>query len=147
MPSAETLFFLVNLAVVPGWLLLVVAPRWRYSARLVAGVLLPGLLALSYLVLISVSWGDTEGGFSSVTEVQKLFADPYLLVVGWMHYLAFDLFIGSWEMRDAQRLGLSHLLVMPCLVLTFLLGPVGLLAYLVVRGIRTRRVLLDECAS
>ena len=46
-----------------------------------------------------------------------------------MHYLAFDLFIGSWEVRDARRHGVPHVLVIPCLLMTFLLGPIGLLAY------------------
>ena len=60
---------------------------------------------------------------------------------GWTHYLAFDLFIGGWEVRDAQSRGISHLLVVPALVLTFLFGPAGLLLYLAVRWLaRQRRV-------
>jgi hypothetical protein len=78
--------------------------------------------------------------------VQKLFADPWLLLAGWVHYLVFDLFIGSWEVRDAGRLGIPHLLVVPCLVLSFLFGPAGLLLYGIVRAVRTRRVLVDEAA-
>ena len=62
--------------------------------------------------------------------MRRLFGDEALLLAGWVHYLAFDLFVGSWEVRDAQRLGIPHLLVVPCLVLTFLFGPVGLLLYL-----------------
>ena len=79
--------------------------------------------------------------------MQKLFADPWLLLAGWVHYLVFDLFLGAWEVRDAQRLRIPHLLVVPCLVLTFLFGPVGLLLYGIVRAARTRRVLVDEAAS
>ena len=79
--------------------------------------------------------------------MQKLFADPWILLAGWIHYLVFDLFIGAWEVRDAARLGIPHLLVVPCLVLTFLFGPVGLLLYGIVRAVRTRRVLVDEAAA
>lgn len=68
----------------------------------------------------------------------------WLLLAGWVHYLAFDLFIGSWEVRDAQRHGLSHLLVVPCLALTFLFGPVGLLLYLGLRGATRLSVLVDD---
>jgi hypothetical protein len=70
-----------------------------------------------------------------------LFRNEYLLLAGWIHYLAFDLFIGSWQVRDAERNGVPHLAVVPCLVLTFLLGPTGLLLYLLIRAGVTRRVL------
>jgi len=147
MPSLEAVFSMASAAVLPGWLLLVLAPRWRWTARLVSAVLIPGLLAVLYAAIIAARWGGAEGGFSSLADVQKLFADPWILLAGWIHYLVFDLFIGAWEVRDAGRLGIPHLLVAPCLVLTFLFGPVGLLLYGIVRAVRTRRVLVDEAAA
>lgn len=142
--TAEALFSLATTVVLPGWLLLVLAPRWRYTARLIGAVLIPGLLGSLYVALIAVRWGAAEGGFESLAEVRRLFEDPYLLLAGWVHYLAFDLFVGSWEVRDAQRLRLPHLLVVPCLLLTFLFGPAGLLLYLTMRWFRTRHGLIDE---
>ena len=147
MPSPEAVFSMASTAVLPGWLLLAFLPRWRHTARLVCAVVIPGLLAALYAAIIAARWGGAEGGFSSLADVQKLFADPWLLIAGWIHYLAFDLFVGAWEVRDAQRLGIPHLLVVPCLVLTFLFGPVGLLLYGIVRAVRTRRVLVDEAAA
>ena len=147
MPSPEAVFSMASTAVLPGWLLLVFAPRWRHSARFVSAVLIPGLLAVLYAALIAARWGGAEGGFSSLADVQKLFADPWILLAGWVHYLVFDLFIGAWEVRDAGRLGIPHLLVVPCLVLTFLFGPVGLLLYGIVRAVRSRRLLVDEAAA
>ena len=141
--TPEGLFSLASTAVLPGWLLLVVAPRWKWSARFVSSLLIPALLGALYAVLIVTRWGGAEGGFGSLADVRRLFADPYLLLAGWIHYLAFDLFIGSWEVRDAQRQGIPHLAVIPCLVLTFLFGPAGLLLYLAIRGSR-RRILIDE---
>jgi hypothetical protein len=83
--------------------------------------------------LIVSHWGETPGGFGSLSAVAMLFSNHWLLLAGWVHYLAFDLFVGSWEVRDSQRLGISHWLVIPCLILTFLFGPVGLLVYFVLR--------------
>lgn len=143
--SAETLFTIATRAVLPGWLLLILLPRWRWTSRLVTAVLLPGLLGLLYLWLIVSHWGtNPEGGYDSLVEVSALFADPWLLLAGWVHYLAFDLFIGAWEVRDAQREEIHHLLVVPCLVLTLLFGPAGLVAYLGLRGILRHRLSLGE---
>jgi hypothetical protein len=142
--TPEGLFSLASSAVVPGWLLLVFLPRWKWTTRLVTGVLLPGLLGLLYAYLIATRWAGSEGGFSSLADVKRLFENPGLLLAGWVHYLAFDLFVGTWEVRDARRLALPHLLVVPCLVLTFLFGPLGLLLYFGLRGLLRRRLLLED---
>lgn len=142
--TAESLFSLAGMAVLPGWLLLIFLPRWKMSARLISGVVIPLLLAMLYAWLV-VAWiGSSDGGFGSLAEVRLLFENDYLLLAGWVHYLAFDLFIGSWEVRDSARAGVHHLAVVPCLLLTFLFGPVGLLVYLVIRTARTRQLLLGD---
>jgi hypothetical protein len=141
--TPEALFSLASTAVLPGWLLLVLVPRWRWTARLVTGVVLPALLGVLYAAVIAIHWGGAEGGFSSLAEVKRLFESPWLLLAGWVHYLAFDLFVGAWEVRDAARLGLPHLLVIPCLLLTFLFGPIGLLLYLALRAALRKRVLIE----
>ena len=139
--SPETIFSICTTLVLPGWLLLVLAPRWKWTARFIAACLLPLVLSVVYLFLVATHFGRSEGGFGSLAEVGLLFRNPHNLLAGWIHYLAFDLFVGAWEVRDARRLGINHLLVVPCLVLTFLLGPVGLLLYFVLR-FATRREFL-----
>ena len=90
-------------------------------------------MSVVYAVLIA-STLPSDGGFSSIAAVRTLFANDWALLAGWTHYLAFDLLIGGWEVRDAQSRGISHLLVVPALILTFLVGPAGfLLVYLVIR--------------
>jgi ABA DEFICIENT 4-like len=143
MGDPEAIFRAANVLVVPGWLLLAVAPRWKWSARLVGPVVIPALLALAYVTLVAARLGSASGGFGSLAAVAALFADPYVLLAGWIHYLAFDLFVGSWEVRDAQRIGISHAAVVPCLILTFLLGPAGLLVYLTVRSVARRALTVD----
>jgi hypothetical protein len=141
--NAESLFRICNLVALMGWVMLAVFPRRRWSAPLITGILIPALLSLVYLVLIATRFGKGQGDFQSLAGVSALFADPYVLLAGWVHYLAFDLFVGSFEVRDAQRLGISHFVVLPCLFFTFMLGPIGFLAYLVVRSVKTRRLELD----
>jgi hypothetical protein len=145
--SLESIFSASGTLVMVGWLLLVFLPRWKYVPQLICGVIIPLLLAIVYLALIAKYFTQTEGGFGSLADVHSLFQNQGMLLAGWIHYLAFDLFIGSWEVRDARRLGIHHLLVIPCLVLTFMLGPIGLLLYFVVRAIAKRRVLADETVT
>jgi hypothetical protein len=138
----ETIFSLCNAAVLPAWLLLAFAPRWRWTQHVVTGT--TAALALVYLIAILPTFGQGEGGFGSLRAVAQLFARPQVLLVGWIHYLVFDLFTGAWEVRDAARLGLPHWTVVPCLALTLLFGPVGFLAYLTLRAALRRRVVLEE---
>lgn len=136
--DAERLFSLAGAITMPGWLLLVFLPRWKWSARLVCGAVIPAVLGVLYVSLFVLHGPGSEGGFGSLAEVDRLFSNPFLLLGGWIHYLAFDLFVGAWEVRDAQRQGVHHLLVVPCLGLTLMLGPTGLLVYLVIRAVRVR---------
>lgn len=147
--SAETIFSICNMAVLPGWALLIFLPRWKWTLGLISAGLIPFMLGLVYVsILLSQGMGGEEGGgFGSVEAVSILFSNPYALTAGWIHYLAFDLFVGSWEVRDAQQKGIPHWMVIPCLILTFVFGPTGLAAYLVIRTIRTRDVMVYSPAS
>jgi len=97
------------------------------------------VLAVIYVGLVVATLGGSEGGFSSLAGVSAMFDNPWMLLAGWTHYLAFDLFVGGWEVRDAQRRGIPHLLIVPALILTFLLGPAGLLLYAMIRWWRPAR--------
>ena len=137
--SADALFSAANLAAMAGWILLTIAPRRRW-ATMTAGAIIPLLLAALYLALLAMHWGETRGGFSTLPAVAELFSSRWLLLAGWLHYLAFDLFVGAWEVRDAIERGVPHLLVVPCLLLTFLFGPIGFMAYHAARQIGAGRV-------
>jgi Domain of unknown function (DUF4281) len=138
----EQLFSMAGALAAIGWLLLIIIPR-RPMAVLFAGILIPMLLAVLYLFLIALNLRGAEGGFGSLADVALLFSKRELLLAGWVHYLAFDLFIGAWEVRDSQRHGLPHLLVIPCLLMTFMLGPIGLLCYFAIRTVKMRTLSLE----
>jgi hypothetical protein len=142
--TPEQLFSLCNSFALIGWIILVFAGRMRWAARLVTGAAIPLIIAILYVFLIAAHWGETQGGFGTLAGVAALFSNRWLLLAGWIHYLAFDLFIGSWQVRDSQTLGISHFIVIPCLALTFLFGPAGLLLYFVVRSARTRSLELTK---
>lgn len=124
--ALETLFQTANAAVLATWIALAAAPYRPAVNRVLAGVVVPLCLAAAYVVLIAAYLGESQGGFGSLAEVRALFQTPGLLLAGWLHYLAFDLFIGAWEAREAERTGLSRWSLLPALALTFLFGPAGL---------------------
>jgi ABA4-like protein len=136
--TAEQLFSILNMMTVAAWLPLVFRPRARWATAVVP-LVMPVLLGVIYVALLAATLGRTDGGFSSLAGVRTLFDDSWALLAGWTHYLAFDLFIGGWEVRDAQQRGVPHLLVVPALVLTFLVGPAGLLFYLAIRRLAQAR--------
>ena len=127
--TPDQVFSIANAVALCAWILLVVLPRQRWVSSVLAPIAMPAFFALIYIAIIVTQWKGSAGGFSSLSAVGILFSQPWLLLAGWVHYLAFDLFVGSWEVRDARERGIPHLAVVPCLLLTFLFGPAGWLAY------------------
>jgi hypothetical protein len=136
-------FSVANPFALLGWLLLVSAVftpgggAWRARLLTLAGRVWPLVLGAGYAAALVAHWGSAPGGgFGSLDEVATLFRSPGNLLAGWVHYLAFDLFIGAWMVGDAQSRGLrgaARFALLPCLALTFLFGPVGLLLYFALR--------------
>jgi hypothetical protein len=141
----EQIFSLAGMVVLPCWILLAVVPRWGWTQRL-ATFVAPLLIASVYVWLLFAHPTPAGGGFRTLAQVMVLFGSPYAVLAGWLHYLAFDLFTGAWEARDAVRLGISRWLVLPCLVLTFLFGPLGLALYLLLKLAMRRSLGAEEVA-
>jgi len=137
--TPHQVFSIANGMAVVTWLLLVVLPRRRWVTGLLAPIAMPAVFAAIYVAIIVTQWKGSAGGFSSLPAVATLFSEPWLLLAGWVHYLAFDLIIGSWEVRDARERRIPHIAVVPCLALTFMFGPAGWLAYSGVRTVYARR--------
>ncbi len=131
--TPEHIFSISSAVAMGGWVLLIVTPRRSWVSTLFAGRVIPLLLAGVYFILLGAHWGERTGGFNSLAAVSALFSNQWLLLAGWIHYLAFDLFIGSWQVRDAEERKISHWLTIPCLGVTSMLGPIGLLCYFAVR--------------
>ena len=132
----DYIFSFVNFSVMPAWALLILAPKWSVTDKLVHSMFYPLLLGGVYIVgmvLAYMGHGAEGGGFTSIEGVRTLFSADVGMVIGWTHFLVFDLFVGAWEARDARRRGFKHWLLVPCLLLTFMLGPIGLVLYLCLR--------------
>lgn len=132
--SAETVFSITSSAAMAGWLLLVFLPRWPALIAFIRFGLI-GALSLTYAVLVFVHFFRVEGGgFGSIAEVRALFMNDAVLVAGWVHYLAFDLFVGTWIAVEADRRRWNRVLQAPILLATFMFGPLGLLLFYLTRA-------------
>jgi hypothetical protein len=136
--SPEQVFSIANGVALLSWILLACLPRRRWVTEGIA-LTVPSLFAALYIGIVAYVLRPGMGGFSTLAAVGALFSNPWMLLAGWVHYLAFDLLIGAWEVTDARERGIPHLLVVPCLFLTFMFGPAGWLLYRALRASRASR--------
>jgi len=110
-------FTICSNLVMPQWLLMIVAPYWKWTHKLVDSKIIPLILSVFYIV------------------VMQLFTVETLVLAGWIHYLAFDLLVGSWVLKKSQELEIHHAWIVPCLLLCLMAGPVGFLLFWIIRKI------------
>ena len=136
--SPDQIFQLCNMIAMIGWLVLILFPGWYQSDKFIIGIIVT-LFAIVYtwLILSVFRLADVKS-FGSLDGVMNLFQNPKLVLAGWIHYLAFDLLAGLFIKKNSLKHGINHWIVVPCLLLTFLLGPAGLLLYLLIRLVITK---------
>lgn len=136
MPTLNRAFSLATALALCGWALIVCAPGQSWVDAVVRNGLIAGL-GLIYCYLL---WGarglDDEpvrGSFWSLSGIVRLFRSPRVILVGWVHFLAFDLAVALWIRSDAAATGIAHGWLLPVYALTLMFGPAGLLLYLAIR--------------
>ncbi len=139
MMEVEQLFGWAGQAALCGWFILVLLPRNK-ALIFIVQYLLPLGLSVLYSGIMLTHFFNSDGGYNSLASVRSLFESDSILLAGWVHYLAFDLFVGSWIARHADEIRLSRLLQAPILIATFMFGPLGLGLFLFMRVMMTQPV-------
>ena len=138
MPNPEQLFSWAGQAAMVGWIVLLFLPRRFPWLLAVPRFVIPFGLSLLYAGLAMAYFFTVEGGgYNSLDEVAALLSKREMLLAGWVHYLAFDLFIGGWIAVKADELRINRLIQAPLLVATFMFGPLGLALFLIMRAVNT----------
>ena len=133
MLSLETTFAIANAWVLPGWLLLIFARSWKYTSRLIFYAIIFVLaITYSWFLLSDISQFDPEAG-SSLANIARTFGDPRVALIGWIHYLAFDMLAGLIIAMDGKNLRIHPVLMFVPLFFTLMAGPFGLLVYSIIR--------------
>ena len=138
--TASALFSAFNLFAVAGWLALAagVIMKRPWLRDTLAGTYIPVAISAAYLILIVLFFGGADGGFDTLENVQKLFTSPWAALAGWIHYLAFDLFMGARIARGMEGQGLPRWPLVILLPLTFLFGPIGFLTFEIIKATSQR---------
>ena len=129
----ETVFSIASAMTLLGWAILILLPRRSDMLFSIPQYIIPFLLALLYAGFIMTNFFTVDGGYGSLAAVKLLFQKDELILAGWIHYLAFDLFIGAWVARQADALGIHRVIQAVLLLATFMFGPIGLGLFLVMK--------------
>jgi hypothetical protein len=143
--SPDSIFQLCSTIALVAWLILLIASPFLPSVDkfLIGVVIILFAIVYAWLIFQSFTFSDIEK-FNTLDGVMQLFTNKTAVAAGWVHYLAFDLMTGIWIKKNAQKHGISHWVLIPCLFFTFMLGPVGLLLYLIIRLFYTKQYFADN---
>jgi hypothetical protein len=138
--TASSLFSAFNMLAMAGWIILAlgIVSKRDWLRDVVAGTYIPVAISGTYLILIVFFFAGAEGGFDTLENVQRLFTSPWAALAGWIHYLAFDLFMGARIARGMAEQGLPRWPLVLLLPLTFLFGPIGYLAFEIIKAANLR---------
>jgi hypothetical protein len=141
METLSKLYQAANGTALVGWLILITLPKWQFSDTIIKnGIVVALAIFYVYLLFIRKDIPDQQypaGNFSTLQGVTNLFMNPKSVLLGWTHYLAFDLMLGIYIKTQATNAGISHWLQIPCFICTFLLGPIGYLLFLLILRLNT----------
>ena len=148
--TIETLYMWINIGVLPFWFILIFFPQSHICRFFVTSVLPIFLLSGAYLfviyksLLIGYDFGGNFNLYLGLNELSRLFEDNLYLMIFWTHFIAINLFIGGWIVKDSQKFSVNKILLAFPLLLTYLIGPVGMLLYWIIRIFYAKRMNLYE---
>ena len=148
--TIETLYMWINLGVLPFWFILIVFPQSHLSRIFVTSIFPLLILSGVYIFILYQSYligYDFDGNFSlylGLSELSRLFDDHLYIMIFWTHFIAINLFIGGWIVKDSQRFSINKVLMAVPLIVTYLIGPIGLFLYWIIRIFYAKRISLYE---
>ena len=148
--TIETLYMWINLGVLPFWFILIVFPQSHLSRIFVTSIFPFFILSGVYIFILYKSYligYDFDGNFSlylGLSEISRLFEDHLYIMIFWTHFIAINLFIGGWIVKDSQKFAINKVLMAVPLIVTYLIGPLGLILYWIIRIFYAKRISLYE---
>ena len=148
--TIETLYMWVNLGALPFWFILIIFPQSHLSRIFVTSIFPFFVLSGVYIFILYKSYltgYDFDGNFTlylGLNELSRLFEDHLYIMIFWTHFIAMNLFIGGWIVKDSQKFSINKVLLAIPLIVTYLTGPIGLFLYWIIRIFYAKRISLYE---
>ena len=148
--TIETLYMWINLGVLPFWFILIVFPQSHLSRIFVTSIFPFFILSGVYIFILYKSYligYDFDGNFTlylGLSELSRLFEDHLYIMIFWTHFIAINLFIGGWIVKDSQKFSINKVLMAVPLIVTYLIGPIGLFLYWIIRIFYAKKISLYE---
>ena len=138
--TATNVFSLVNMLAMLMWIFMIIAPKWKATRFLIDFKIVPIALASIYAIYIfkAIQIGGMMD-FGSLASVMALFTEENAVLSGWVHYLVFDLLIGMWMLDQNKKLNINQFILVPCLLFTFMMGPIGFLLFTIVKTVKQKQ--------
>ena len=137
--NADDFYWYASIIIFIPWALLIAAPNWKFTEPIAFGAAIILLVAAAIFTFLYLIGGDENGSFLNFEGFKNLFRNKEMLLTGWLNYLSFCLLVGTWQSHDARQLKIGHIFVVPSLLLTMVTGPAGLLLYMVIRFVKTKK--------
>ncbi len=136
--TPAVVFSIVGIIAMPMWILMIFLPNWRVTKFLMNFKVIPLVLSLVYVCYIfkAMQMGEGTVDFGSFTSVMAMFTEENAVLAGWVHYLVFDLLVGIWMLSKNEELKMNQFIMAPCLLGTFMFGPVGFLLFMIIKTIK-----------
>ncbi len=148
--TIETLYMWINLGILPFWFILIIFPQSHLSRIFVTSIFPFLILSGVYIFILYKSYltgYDFDGNFTlylGLNELSRLFEDHLYIMIFWTHFIAINLFIGGWIVKDSQKFNINKVLLALPLIMTYLIGPIGLFFYWIIRIFYAKRISLYE---
>ena len=148
--TVEMVYLWLNIGILPFWFTLIIFPQSRISRVFITSVFPIFVLSLVYIYLLYIAYLDNYDFFQNfklylgLNEVSNLFENKIFLILFWVHFLAINLFCGGWIVNDSQMFGMNKFLVSFPLIITYLIGPIGIVIYWIIRIFYAKRIRLYD---
>jgi hypothetical protein len=148
--TTEMIYLWVNIGVLPFWILIIFFPQSHLCKYLVTSIFPIFLLSAAYIFILykaylgSFDFANNFSLYLGLSSVSELFRDDYYLLMFWTHFVAVNLFIGGWILKDAQKLYVNRIILTFPLIITYLIGPIGIFIYWVIRIFYAKRLNLYD---
>ncbi len=137
--DASLVFQIVNTIVLPAWIILIFFPKKSWRNPVIYSF--AALMAILYAFYVITGLGDMDmESFSKLEGIKAMFSSDVAVLTGWIHYLVFDLLVGNWVLNNSQKHSINHYVIIPCLILCFMFGPVGYLLYSVIKLAKSKTI-------